>query len=171
VKKFSAGILVYRRRDGQLEVLLAHHGGPFWAKKDLGAWSIIKGEYEQDEEPFGAAKREFKEETSHQPPEGEYLELGEFKRKDGKTIQAWAVEADFDPKTIKSNTFKMEWPPKSGQMQEFPENDRAEWFNLKTAATKLNTGQSIFLERLAEKLNFVAPEAKEAEEIKQQQLF
>jgi predicted NUDIX family NTP pyrophosphohydrolase len=168
VKKFSAGILVYRYKEGRVEVLLAHHGGPFWAKKDAGAWSIIKGEYEQDEAPFDAAKREFKEETSHDAPEGEYIELGEFKRKDGKTIQAWAVEADFDPKTIKSNTFNMEWPPKSGQIQEFPENDRAEWFDLKTAATKLHTGQDVFLGRLAVKLNVVAPAA---EKPKQQQLL
>jgi predicted NUDIX family NTP pyrophosphohydrolase len=170
VKKFSAGILVYRKKsNGSLEVLLAHHGGPFWAKKDLGAWSIIKGEYEENEEPFDAAKREFKEETSHDAPDGEYIGLGEFKRKDGKTLLAWATEADFDPKTFKSNTFQMEWPPKSGQMQEFPENDRADWFDLKIAAAKLNNGQPIFLERLAEKLKLSVPET--AEEPKQQQLL
>jgi predicted NUDIX family NTP pyrophosphohydrolase len=168
VKKFSAGILVYRHKDGRVEVLLAHHGGPFWAKKDDGAWSIIKGEYDEDEAPFDAAKREFKEETSYDAPEGEYIELGEFKRKDGKTIQAWAVEADFDPRTIKSNTFTMEWPPRSGKMQEFPENDRAEWFDFNVAATKLHTGQSVFLERLAEKLGI---ELDASDETKQQQLF
>jgi predicted NUDIX family NTP pyrophosphohydrolase len=166
--KFSAGILVYRKRNGQIEVLLAHHGGPFWAKKDDGAWSIIKGEYEDDEAPFDAAKREFKEETSHDAPDGEYIDLGEFKRKDGKTIKAWAVEADFDPKTIISNTFEMEWPPKSANMQEFPENDRAEWFSLSAATPKMNTGQTVFLERLADKIGL---EKVELEEPKQQQLL
>ena len=95
MKKPSAGILIYRKKDGQVEVLLAHAGGPFWAKKDAGAWSIFKGEYDENEDPMHAAKREFKEETSHEAPAGDYLDLGEFKRKDGKTIKAWAVEADF----------------------------------------------------------------------------
>jgi predicted NUDIX family NTP pyrophosphohydrolase len=166
--KFSAGILVYRSKDGRPEVLLAHHGGPFWAKKDNGAWSIIKGECEEGEDPFKAAKREFKEETSHDAPNGEYLDLGEFKLKSGKTVQAWAVEADFDPKTIISNTFEMEWPPRSGKMQEFPENDRAEWFDLNTALLKMHSGQTVFLERLTEKLNIKKPEAEES---KQQQLL
>jgi predicted NUDIX family NTP pyrophosphohydrolase len=168
MKKFSAGILVYRKKGALLEVLIAHHGGPFWAKKDNGAWSIIKGEYDGSEEPFDAAKREFKEETSHNAPQGEYMDLGELKRKDDKTIKIWAIEGDFDAKTIKSNTFKMEWPPKSGKIQKFPENDRAEWFTLPAAMPKMNNGQEIFLERLAEnlKINIDEPGAK-----KQQQLL
>jgi predicted NUDIX family NTP pyrophosphohydrolase len=168
MKKFSAGILVFRKIGGQVEVLLAHHGGPFWAKKDDGAWSIIKGEYDDNEEAFNAAKREFREETSYDAPKGEYIDLGEFKRKDGKTIKAWATEANFDPKTIKSNTFEMEWPPKSGRMQEFPENDRAEWFTLDKALSKLHNGQQIFIDRLSEKLNI---QKLEPEEPKQQQLL
>jgi predicted NUDIX family NTP pyrophosphohydrolase len=151
--KFSAGILVYRNTSVRVEVLLAHPGGPFWDKKDSGVWSIIKGEYGQDEKAFDAAKREFKEETSHDAPEGEYLEIGEVKRKDGKSIRAWAVEADFDIKTIKSNTFEIEWPPRSGRMQEFPENDRAEWFKIDDAIKKINKDQIVFIERLAELLN------------------
>jgi predicted NUDIX family NTP pyrophosphohydrolase len=169
MKKLSAGILVYRHNSGQVEVLLAHPGGPFWAKKDNGAWSIFKGEVEDGEDSFETAKREFKEETSHEAPDSEYLDLGEFKRKtDGKTIKAWAVEADFDAKTIISNTFEMEWPPKSGKKQEFPENDRAQWFSAQAAMPKMNTGQVIFLERLAEKLNIEKPRP---EEPKQQQLL
>jgi predicted NUDIX family NTP pyrophosphohydrolase len=153
MKKFSAGILAFRNINGQVEVMLAHHGGPFWAKKDNGAWSVIKGEYDENEAAFDAAKREFKEETSHEAPEGEYIDLGEFARKDGKTIKVWAVEADYDPKTIISNTFDLEWPPKSGKIQQFPENDRSDWFTLSNATLKLSSGQSIFIERLAEKLN------------------
>jgi predicted NUDIX family NTP pyrophosphohydrolase len=168
MKKFSAGILIYRKNEGLLEVLIAHHGDPFWAKKDNGAWSIIKGEYDESEEPFEAAKREFKEETSHNAPDGEYLELGEIKRKDGKTITCWAVEANFDPATFICDTFEMEWPPKSGKFQKFPENDRAEWFTLPAAIPKLNNGQEIFLTRLAEKLNVVIDEPKAQ---KQQQLL
>jgi predicted NUDIX family NTP pyrophosphohydrolase len=167
MKKLSAGILVYRHDSGQVEVLLAHHGGPFWAKKDDGAWSIFKGEYEDNETPFDAAKREFREETSYDPPEGRYIDLGEIERRD-KIIKAWAVEADFDAKTIISNNFEMEWPPKSGKKQEFPENDRAEWFSVQAAIPKMNTGQVIFLERLAEKLNIEKPRP---EEPKQQQLL
>jgi predicted NUDIX family NTP pyrophosphohydrolase len=159
--KFSAGILVYRNISTQVEVLLAHPGGPFWAKKDSGAWSIIKGEYGQDEKAFDAAKREFKEETSHDAPDGDYLELGEIKRKDGKTICVWAVAADFELKTIKSNTFEMEWPPRSGRLQEFPENDRAEWFNLDDAVGKINKDQIVFLERLVEILKLKQPVSKQ----------
>jgi predicted NUDIX family NTP pyrophosphohydrolase len=168
MSKFSAGIIVYRKSAGHVEVLLAHPGGPFWAKKDEGAWSVIKGEHNENEAPFEAAKREFKEETTYDAPKGEYLDLGEFKRKDGKTIHAWAVEADLDAATIKSNSFEMEWPPKSGKVQEFPENDRAEWFHLTKAVSKINTGQKIFLERLSEKLGL---EKAGSEEPKQQQLL
>jgi predicted NUDIX family NTP pyrophosphohydrolase len=151
--KYSAGILAFRINNGKVEVLLAHHGGPYWANKDSGAWSIIKGETEEGEDPFTAAKREFKEETSHDAPDGEYLDLGEITIKSGKTIHVWAIEADYDPKTIISNNFEMEWPPKSGKMQEFPENDRAEWFSIGEVGQKLNTGQDIFIDRLKEKLH------------------
>jgi predicted NUDIX family NTP pyrophosphohydrolase len=168
MSKISAGILVYRIKGGQVEALLAHPGGPFWAKKDLGAWSIIKGEIEEGEDSLMAAKREFKEETSHDPPSDGYMEIGEVKNKSGKNIKAWAVEADFDPKTIVSNNFEMEWPPKSGQMQEFPENDRAGWFDLATATKKINTSQSAFLERLAKELNVGSTEAEKSN---QQQLL
>lgn len=170
--KQSAGILVYRWGNRGVEILLAHHGGPFWAKKDNGAWSIIKGEYDDNENPFDAAKREFKEETGHDAPEGEYLNLGDYKRKDGKTIHAWAVEADFDAKSIKSNNFEMEWPPKSGNIQKFPENDRAEWFLISQARLKMHSGQDIFLDRLVKKLG-VTPEPPKTsqDQGKQGQLF
>jgi predicted NUDIX family NTP pyrophosphohydrolase len=161
MKKFSAGILVFRRRGKSIEVLLAHPGGPLWAKKDEGAWSIIKGEYDEQEAAFDAAKREFKEETSHDAPEGEYLEIGAIKSKAGKTITAWAVEADFDAETIKSNTFEMEWPPRSGNKQKFPENDRAEWFTLDEATGKINKSQTEFIGRLADLLNIKKPEPKQ----------
>jgi len=169
MKKLSAGILVYRKTDGQVEVLLAHLGGPIWAKRDEGGWSIFKGEPEENEELFDAAKREFKEETAHEAPDDGYINLGEYKReKDSKTIHAWAVEADFDPSTFKCNTFKMEWPPKSGKIQEFPENDRAEWFALAAAMPKMHRGQQIFIERLTEKLGL---SKIEPEEPNQQQLL
>lgn len=133
-------------------MLLVHPGGPFWAKKDKGAWSIPKGEYEQGEEPLAAAKREFAEETGRAAPEGEYIDLGEFKRKDGKTIKAWAVESDFDTSQLRSNTFEMEWPPRSGQKQEFLEVDKAVWAALSKASQKMHKGQPVFIERLAEYL-------------------
>jgi predicted NUDIX family NTP pyrophosphohydrolase len=170
MKKLSAGILIYRRNGGKVEVLLAHAGGPFWAKKDDGAWSIFKGEYEEGEEASDAAKREFREETSHDAPDGKYLDLGEVKLKSGKIIKAWAVEADFDAKTIKSNMFEMEWPPKSGKKQEFPENDLAEWFDINVASPKMHTGQSVFIEKLAIKLNIELGDPAPQEE-KQQQLL
>jgi predicted NUDIX family NTP pyrophosphohydrolase len=168
MRKLSAGILVYKRINNQVEVLLAHPGGPFWAKKDLGAWSIPKGEYEEDEDPFDAAKREFKEEIGQNAPSGDYYELGESKQKSGKIIMAWAVEADLDAGQVKSNTFEMEWPPRSGQKQEFPEIDKAEWFFLNKATKKINQGQQVFLERLIEKLQIEKPKP---EEPNQQQLL
>ncbi|HEX8763079.1 MAG TPA: NUDIX domain-containing protein [Candidatus Saccharimonadales bacterium] len=152
MKRQSAGILVYRIRDGQVEVLLGHAGGPFWNKKDKGAWSIPKGECESEEDLLTAAKREFTEETSVSVPPGELKELGFFKRKDGKTVYAWAVEGDIDPAIMVSNTFEMEWPPKSGQMQRFPEFDKAAWFPIWQAGGKMHKGQEMFLERLAELL-------------------
>jgi predicted NUDIX family NTP pyrophosphohydrolase len=161
VKKFSAGILVYKDKGDQIEVLLAHPGGPFWAKKDSGAWSIPKGECEENEDLLDAAKREFKEEIGQEAPNEDYLDLGEFKRKDGKTITAWAVKGDLDVNQLKSNTFEMEWPPHSGKKQEFPEIDKAEWFSLDRASEKLHSGQAVFLERLAEKLKLEKPGAKQ----------
>src|SRR6476659_8632072 len=130
--KTSAGILTYRRQNGILEVFLVHPGGPFWAKKDLGAWSIPKGEFEPGEDPFLVAKREFEEETSFQAS-GSFLPLPPIKQPSGKLIHAWACEGDFDANSIKSNMFTMEWPPRSGKQQEFPEIDRAEWFPIETA--------------------------------------
>ncbi len=151
-KKQSAGILLYRTKSDRLEVLIAHPGGPFFAKKDKGVWSIPKGLYEDDENPFDAAKREFEEEIGSPPPNGQYIELGEIKRKDGKNIRAWAVEGDIYEVSVKSNTFKIEWPPKSGSIQEFPEIDRAKWLDLTTASQKLQLAQIEFLERLAQYL-------------------
>jgi predicted NUDIX family NTP pyrophosphohydrolase len=152
MSKQSAGILLYRKKNADTEVLLVHPGGPFWAKKDVGAWSIPKGEFAEPEEVLAAAKREFAEELGSPPPDGEFLELGQAKQSSGKVVHAWALEADFDAVNIKSNTFHMEWPPKSGQQQEFPEVDRAAWFPLKTAGAKLVKGQLPLLEALASHL-------------------
>jgi predicted NUDIX family NTP pyrophosphohydrolase len=143
----SAGILMYRRRQGIVEVLLAHMGGPFWAKKDLGAWSIPKGEFEPDEAPLDAAKREFEEETSLSVT-GEFIPLTPIKQSGGKIVHIWAVESDCDPSAIKSNTFMIEWPPRSGRQQAFPEIDRAEWFSLDDAKEKVTKGQRGFIEEL-----------------------
>lgn len=149
--KKSAGILPFRRQPGRLEVLLVHPGGPFWAKKDLGSWSIAKGEYEESEEPFQAALREFFEETGHQPA-GPFLPLAERKQPGGKLVFAWATESDWDPSSLVSNTFTMEWPKNSGQIGEFPEVDRAEWFEIAEAARRIRPGQQGFLYELYEKL-------------------
>ena len=149
--KTSAGLLMYRRRDGRLEVLLVHPGGPFWSHRDAGAWSIPKGELDGDEDPLEAARREFEEETGLRP-EGPFLELPTVTQKAGKVVRAWAVEGDWDPSLLRSNTFEIEWPPKSGQMAEFPEVDRAELFDLATAREKINAGQVPLLDHLAAKL-------------------
>ena len=146
--KRSAGLLVYRLKDEQVEVFLAHPGGPFWAKKDAGAWSIPKGEFE-GEEPLKAAIREFQEETGRKIT-GEFVELRPIKQKGGKMVYAWAVEADFNAAEIESNTFELEWPPKSGVVKEYPEVDRAEWFDLKTAKVKILASQMELLDQLAE---------------------
>ena len=151
MKKQSAGILLYKKTETNIEVLLAHPGGPYWAKKDSGSWSIPKGEFEDSEQPLDAAKREFSEELGMILPEGELHALGEVKQKSGKVIYAWASEADLDVTTVKSNSFEVEWPPKSGQMQQFPEVDKVAWFSLKAALKKIVPGQAVFLERLAEK--------------------
>jgi len=149
--KASAGLLLYRRRHNQLEVFLVHPGGPFWRKRDEGAWSIPKGEYETGEEPLGAAQREFAEETGVRP-QGPFLELTPVRQKAGKTVRAWAVEGDCDPSRIRSNTFSVEWPPGSGQQQEFPEVDRAAFFPLAQARKKINAAQVALLDELARKL-------------------
>jgi predicted NUDIX family NTP pyrophosphohydrolase len=145
--KQSAGLLVYRKRAGNLEVLLVHPGGPFWRNKDAGAWSIPKGEFTADEEPLAAAKREFLEELGTSV-DGTFIELKPVKQRSGKTVHAWAVRADLDVSQITSNTFKIELPRGSGKFQEFPEVDRAEWFDLETAEQKINTAQSEFLNQL-----------------------
>jgi predicted NUDIX family NTP pyrophosphohydrolase len=140
---------MYRRNaSGEIEVLLAHPGGPFWKNKDAGAWSIPKGEYEAPEEPLAAALREWAEETGFaaQPP---YVPLGEIRQKNGKHVMAWAFDGDCDPAQLVCNTFEMEWPPKSGRMQSFPEIDRVQWFGLDEAREKINPAQATFLDRLA----------------------
>ncbi|MCL2037555.1 NUDIX domain-containing protein [Candidatus Saccharibacteria bacterium] len=146
--KTSAGILLYKIKNKEAQVLLAHMGGPFWARKDNGAWSVIKGEFDPAaEEPLTAAKREFKEETSCPAPNVEYFALKEIKTS-GKIIHVFAGNRDFDVSKIKSNTFEIEWPPKSGQMQTFPEIDRAAWFDLPTAKEKLVKSQAIMIDEL-----------------------
>ncbi len=145
--KKSAGILLFRRTGGRIEVLLAHPGGPFWKNKDVGAWSIPKGEYGDDEDPLAAARREFAEETGS-ALSGEFIPLGEVRQTGGKVVIAWASEGNFDPAKLNSNTFSMLWPPGSGKSQEFPEIDRVEWFPLDVARRKILKGQVDLLERL-----------------------
>lgn len=147
----SAGLLMYRRTPGGIEVFLVHPAGPFWAKKDAGAWSIPKGEYVPGEDPLDAARRELTEETGI-VPNGELVELGVVKQAGGKIVTAWAFEGDCDADTIRSNSFAMEWPPGSGRQQEFPEVDRAGWFDLETAEEKILKGQLDFIRRLGEML-------------------
>lgn len=156
--KHSAGILLFRRGGGETEFLLVHPGGPFWAKRDLGAWSIPKGEIEAGEEPRDSALRELAEELGAPPrlDPGQLIELGQVRQRAGKVVDAWAAEADFDPATLQSICFEMEWPPRSGRQQEFPEVDRAEWFGLGAARKKILAGQAPFLDRLLEHLENVA---------------
>jgi len=147
----SAGILLHRRGDGgEREVLLVHPGGPFWAKKDAGAWSIPKGEHGDDEQALDAARREFEEELGVALPAGELVPLGEVRQKGGKLVTAWAVEADLDVERIVSNSFELEWPPRSGKRASFPEVDRADWFPLPRAREKLLPAQLPLLDRIAE---------------------
>lgn len=153
-KKQSAGLLLYRQHPEGIGVLLVHPGGPFWKTKDDGAWSIPKGEFEDSEVPLDAAKREFREETGLMV-EGEFRPLGFAKQTSGKIVHAWAVEADCDAATVRSNRFAMEWPPKSGRMQEFPEIDRAQWFSVDAARTKIHAGQAPFIARLLELLDML----------------
>lgn len=148
----SAGILLYRvtvDESSPYQVLLVHPGGPVWARRDAGAWSVPKGEYAADEEPLAAARREFAEELGSPPPEGETHDLGEIRQKSGKLVRAWALAGDLDAAQITSNTFSMEWPPRSGRMREFPEVDRAQWFTLPDARVKINPAQVALLDRLA----------------------
>ncbi len=147
--KMSAGLLMYRRRRGTLEVFLIHPGGPFWQKKDTGSWSIPKGEYEAGENPLETAKREFQEETGFRAS-GEFIPLTPRKQPGGKTISAWAFRGDGDASAVKSNTFSMEWPPRSGRQREFPEVDRADWFSIPAAKEKILKGQSGFLDELVQ---------------------
>jgi predicted NUDIX family NTP pyrophosphohydrolase len=149
-KKSTAGLLLYRRHGG-LEVLLVHPGGPFWAKKDEGAWSLPKGEFAEEEEPLQAAKREFTEETGFSV-DGEFLPLEPLKQRGGKIIYAWAIEADCDAAQARSNLFALEWPPKSGRIQNFPEVDRAQWFSIAEARRRLNAGQIGFIDQLTSSL-------------------
>jgi predicted NUDIX family NTP pyrophosphohydrolase len=144
--KKSAGILLYRDHK-EVEVFLVHPGGPFWKNKDEGAWSIPKGEYNEEEDPLEAAKREFKEETGIDI-DGDFIELGPIKQKGGKIVLAWALEKDITPDTITSNTFPMEWPPKSGKTQQFPEVDKAQWYTIDEAKEKINPSQAALLEQL-----------------------
>lgn len=145
----SAGVLVFRRdREGSLEVLLGHLGGPFWARRNTGAWSVPKGEHDADEEPQHAARREFVEELGLPVPEGAWLDLGEVRQPGGKTVHVWAVEGDVDPALVVPGTFEMEWPPRSGGLQAFPELDRVAWIELAGAAELLITAQQEFLDRL-----------------------
>ena len=150
-KKTSAGLLLHRRRHGELEVFLVHPGGPFWAKKDLGAWSLPKGEFAEGEDPLAAARRELTEETGFSV-DGEFRPLKPLRQPSGKTIFAWAVEGDCDPAALRSNTFELEWPPKSGKRQAFPEVDRAAWFPIEEARMRIIAGQVPFLEELVEML-------------------
>ena len=149
----AAGILLYRRGPRGLEVLLAHPGGPLWARKDIGAWTIPKGQFTDEEAPLAAARREFEEEMGS-PPSGDFKSLGAIKQPGGKLVHAFAAESDFDVKTVKSNLFSMEWPPKSGRTAEFPEVDRAGWFPMDEARAKILKGQEPFLDRLLTLLGF-----------------
>lgn len=148
--KQSAGLLLYRSAGGTVQVLLVHPGGPYWARRDDGAWSLPKGEYTADEDPLDVAYREFREELGMDAPAGPRPAfLGEARQPGGKRVTVWAVEGDLDVSVVRSNTFTMEWPPNSGATREFPEIDRAAWFDLDTARRKVNPGQVGFLDRLS----------------------
>jgi predicted NUDIX family NTP pyrophosphohydrolase len=151
--KRSAGLLLYRTANDATEVLLVHPGGPYWARRDEGAWSLPKGEVEGDEDPLEVARREFGEELGTDPPDGPVAPLGEVRQAGGKLVTAWALRGDVDADAVRSNTFSLEWPPRSGTIREFPEVDRAGWFSLDAARPKLLEGQRPFLDRLAELLD------------------
>ncbi|MEU7470672.1 NUDIX domain-containing protein [Streptomyces sp. NPDC044984] len=146
----SAGLLLFRHTGQGLEVLLGHMGGPFFARRESGAWTVPKGEYDPGEPAWEAARREFREELGLPPPDGEALPLGEVRQSGGKTVTAWAVEADLDPAAVVPGTFAMEWPPRSGRVREFPELDRVAWFPLERAREVIVGAQAAFLDRLAE---------------------
>jgi predicted NUDIX family NTP pyrophosphohydrolase len=148
--RHSAGLLLFRRHNGEIEVFLAHPGGPFWAKKDAGAWTIPKGEYEPGEEPLDAARREFEEETGFKV-DGEFLDLGTVTQNSGKIVAAWAVEGNCDPEKLVSNYCQVEWPPRSRRMIDIPEVDRGAWYSIEEARKKMFTAQISFLDRLIEK--------------------
>lgn len=148
--KHSAGLLLFRRTDDGLEVLLGHMGGPFFAKREAGAWTVPKGEYDPDEPAWEAARREFQEELGLAPPDGEAVPLGEVRQSGGKIVTVWAVEADLDPATVVPGTFRMEWPPRSGRTQDFPELDRVQWLAVDRAREVIVKAQATFLDRLAE---------------------
>jgi len=169
--KTSAGILLYRIKNNQIEILLGHMGGPFYTKKDIAAWDIPKGEFE-GEDALSAAHREFEEEIGQPASAGEAIELGEVKTSN-KVVMIWAIEGDLDVSKVKSNTFQIEWPPKSGQLQEFPEVDKAAWLNLETAKIKIVKSRIAFLERLAEMLKDLVPgiQINSASKPPQQSLF
>ncbi|HSE61037.1 MAG TPA: NUDIX domain-containing protein [Candidatus Saccharimonadales bacterium] len=168
--KLSAGLLLYRSMDHGIEVLLVHPGGPFWAGKEDGVWSLPKGEYNKAEEPHAAAKREFTEETGFAIPEGDLLPLGEVTYGNKKVV-AWAIEGDADVAQLKSNLITIDWPPKSGKTMEIPECDRAEWFDLATAEMKLVKGQVPFIQALAKVLHVEAPKMAPPEDGKQLSLL
>ena len=149
----SAGLLLYRRSGAGVQVLLVHPGGPLWARRDEGAWSIPKGECEAGEEPLAAARREFGEELGVAAPAGEVSELGEVRQKSGKLVRAWALAGDLDVAKAHSNVFEMQWPPRSGRMAQFPEVDRAEWFEPELARVKINPAQAQLIDRLLEALS------------------
>jgi len=151
--RLSAGIVLYREVDGRVQVLLGHMGGPFWARKDSGAWTIPKGEYDANEDELAAARREFEEEIGMPVPATSFVDLGEVRQSGGKVVRAWAADGDLDAATAESNTFEIEWPPKSGRVQTFPELDRVEWFELDTARTKIIAAQRAFLDRLLDRLS------------------
>ncbi len=152
VGRTSAGLLPYRVSDGRVEVLIAHMGGPLWSRREDGAWSVIKGELDEGEEALAAARREFEEETGTPPPDGPALDLGEVRQSGGKRVMAWAVEAELDAASLRSNTFELEWPPRSGRSQEFPEVDRFEWCEPALARRRLVKAQAELLDRLLELL-------------------
>lgn len=160
-KKRSAGLLIHRQpATGDIEVLLVHPGGPFWAKRDLGAWTIPKGEYGAGEDPLEVARREFEEETGARAPEGHALPLGEVAQAAGKLVTAFAIKADLDVSAIRSNTFEMEWPPRSGLRASFPEIDRAAWFTPDEACRRINPAQAAFIRRLLELLSGLNPSSE-----------
>ena len=153
-KRISAGILLYRSRAGMLEVFLVHPGGPYWTRKDAGAWSIPKGEVDEGADELATARREFEEETGS-AIHGEFVALTPLKQPSGKLVHAWAVSGDINASSVKSNMFSMEWPPRSGKQKEFPEVDRGEWFSVAAAKEKITAGQRAFLDQLQARLNTV----------------